>query len=458
MYNAEDFRVRSARQPVHQLAQRMNHSFPLKNVVQAPSRHGYAPSPNYGNQRYARHQVQTGAPACCAANVYDFNLFPGVQFTKLANSQVIANSKLAAKITAYGYTNSNVATPLSTRGNQGVGEQGMGIWDDQFSNVVPDSSIHEIDNQHYVQLDVTALKPYQTDQCGGPTITIGSEQVNEGFEIGGSNVQGQFGTQLFTYISTSSTVITKTISLFNPAGAANPTLYNFISVRAFPSGAVTKGGDAILINVTVNTCPTTCQFGSADCAGVCGGKSVLDCAGVCYNPTTGGKPTKVVDCNGVCGGPAVADCKGVCGGTTTYDCAGTCGGTKVPDCSGACGGNKVPDCKGVCGGTAQTDCAGVCAGTSTYDCGGNCYDQKQVPPPKTKDCAGVCGGTAYPDACGKCVTPDCVWDQGLTVHGYRQQARNQVHASRASSAAYNVPSNYQVKTGSRPNRFLPKNV
>lgn len=478
MYNAEDFRVHSSNRPGQRQYQQAAQGSPQRHLVRTRVQNQALPPPQHANQRrqgpqyqFARHEVEHGQcqmeqyqpqqydrheaetyPSCCQSNIYDFNLFPGVKYTKLGTSQVITNPKLTAKITAYGYTNANAPALLSARGTQGPGEMGMGTWDDQFSNPNPELSIHELDNQHYIQLDVKALKSYQADPCKDPTITIGSAQVNEGFEIGGSNTQGQFGTQLFTFVGTSNTVISKTVSLFNPAGVANPTLYDYISIRAYPGGAPSKGGDVVLINVTVDTCPPACQFGSADCAGKCGGTSVLDCAGNCYDPKNGGKPTKVVDCKGVCGGNAVADCKGVCGGSATYDCKGVCGGTSVPDCSGACGGTKVPDCKGVCGGTAQTDCAGVCGGTSTYDCAGNCYDQKVTPPPKTKDCKGVCGGNAYPDACGKCVTPDCVWDQGLAANSSRQQARNQVQA------AYSAPSNYQTNNAARGNRFLPKNA
>ena len=418
MYNAEDFRVHTGR--------------------------GFRRFTRTSN--YGRYEVKGGTPDCCLTNDYDFNLFPAVQYTKLGTSQIITTTKIVAKVTAYGYTNGNVPSLLSIRGTQGVGEQGMGMWDDQFSNSNPDNSVHQLDNQHYIQLDVSGLKPYQTDQCGGPTLTIGSLQSGGGFEIGGSNTPGQFGTQLFTYISNSNTNITKTVSLFNPAGANKPTIYNFISIRAFPAGAASKGGNVVLVNLTVNSCSTQCNFASTDCAGVCGGTSILDCAGNCYDPKNGGKPTKVADCAGFCGGNTVADCNGVCGGNSVPDCQGVCGGSSVPDCNGVCGGTAVPDCQRICGGTTQVDCAGICNGTSTYDCAGNCYDPKKGPPPKTKDCAGNCGGNAYPDAGGKCVTPDCVWQPPTnTFYNYNH----------VQTAGYHQPR--QEVRSARVNRYLPKN-
>jgi hypothetical protein len=42
------------------------------------------------------------------------------------------------------------------------------------------------------------------------------------------------------------------------------------------------------------------------------------------------------------------------------DCAGVCGGDTVVDCSGVCGGDAIVDCVGVCDGDALEDCAGVC--------------------------------------------------------------------------------------------------
>ena len=56
----------------------------------------------------------------------------------------------------------------------------------------------------------------------------------------------------------------------------------------------------------------------ADCAGVCGGDSVLSgCDNACNS-------TAVEDCAGVCDGPAVEDCAGVCGGSAV-ETDGVCG-------------------------------------------------------------------------------------------------------------------------------------
>jgi hypothetical protein len=205
-----------------------------------------------------RKMVEGGTTcACtcvCTSSVYNFNLFPTVTFTQLGTSQVIGASNLGPKITAYGYTNAGVATTLSSRGNQDADEQGMGIWDDQFSNAVPASSIHELDNQHFIQLDVSALKSYYYNQCGQPTITIGSVQQGEGYALYGSNTQGTLGTKLYSFVGTTTSEVAMTVNLFDPANTGAPQQYQFISVQAYPQGAVTAGGDVVIVNVTVNSC------------------------------------------------------------------------------------------------------------------------------------------------------------------------------------------------------------
>lgn len=188
----------------------------------------------------------------CAARMFTFST-PGVQYVKLSPVEIFSIPGVAT-ITAYGFTNSNSPSELASRGTQGNDEEGLGIWDDQFSNAIPNSSIHEIDNQHYVQFDVTDLGKYVGYKCDDPTITFGSLQSGEGVEVGGSNVLGNFGTQLFNYVGSASSEISLTVPLFNPN--SNPTfqLYKYISVRAYPGGAASKGGDLVIEKITVNAC------------------------------------------------------------------------------------------------------------------------------------------------------------------------------------------------------------
>lgn len=396
IYEASQFRVHSGR-----------HVYP-SNLT-------YASRFSGARSHYQPRILVEGNPSCCSGNIFNFSI--DTTATQLGTSQVITNTTLGKSITAYGYTTANVASNLASK-NEGVGEAGMGMWTDI-------SGDHEIDNAHYIQLDVSAIQPYCGNQCGDPTITIGSAQSGEGFAIYGSNTLGSMGTLLYSLTSTGAAVVF-TVPLFNPASLATPPpVYKYISVTATPSTAGSKA-DVLIQSVTVNNC-NSCTYGAVDCAGVCGGSSIKDCAGVCYNPKTGGKPTKVPDCKGVCGGTAVADCKGVCGGTSvldcagvcggasvpdckgvcggksTFDCAGTCGGTASPDCKGVCGGTTYADCKGVCGGTSSLDCAGVCGGPSIKDCAGVCYNPSTGgKPTKVPDCKGVCGGTSMADCAGTC--------------------------------------------------------
>jgi hypothetical protein len=170
-----------------------------------------------------------------------------------------------------------------------------------------------------------------------------------------------------------------------------------------------------------------------DCAGVCGGPSVIDCTGTC-----GG--SAVEDPCGVCGGTGPADnnhdCDGNCifvTGTTPNtvvgeDCAGVCGGSAVENVCGICEGTIMEladcncadtptgenlnqyglDCAGVCGGPAVEDICGVCGGTgpadNNHDCDGNCIFVTGTTPNTVvgEDCAGVCGGDAVENVCGIC--------------------------------------------------------
>ena len=82
-------------------------------------------------------------------------------------------------------------------------------------------------------------------------------------------------------------------------------------------------------------------------------------------------PSENFDCDGNC--TADLDCAGVCGGDTVVDCAGECGGTSMLDECGICGGTgpaQFEDCDGNCIPGITADCAGDCGGLSLVDeCG-----------------------------------------------------------------------------------------
>jgi hypothetical protein len=77
-------------------------------------------------------------------------------------------------------------------------------------------------------------------------------------------------------------------------------------------------------NADANIFDNSCTYES-DCAGVCGGTSVLS------------------GCDNACNSTAVEDCAGVCGGSdiSCVDCAGILNGDNVDDNCGVCGGNSL---------------------------------------------------------------------------------------------------------------------
>ena len=119
-----------------------------------------------------------------------------------------------------------------------------------------------------------------------------------------------------------------------------------------------------------------------DCAGVCGGDSVLS------------------GCDNTCGSIAVVDCAGVCGGgDAVLDECGICDGSGVdlfsccPDGTGPNG--EVTACNGVCGGDLVVDDCGVCAGYN--DCFG-CNDWYME--------NFICDDTEATEATNKCCVED----------------------------------------------------
>jgi hypothetical protein len=83
------------------------------------------------------------------------------------------------------------------------------------------------------------------------------------------------------------------------------------------------------------------------------------------------------------------DCAGVCGGSTVVDCAGVCGGESVlSGCDSACNSTLENDCAGVCDGASLEDECGECDADTSNDC--------------VQDCADTWGGASTEDACGVC--------------------------------------------------------
>ena len=149
-----------------------------------------------------------------------------------------------------------------------------------------------------------------------------------------------------------------------------------------------------------------------DCAGNCDGTAVEDCAGVC------GGDSVIGGCDNVCGSTAVADECGVCSGdnSTCTDCAGVVNGTAVEDDCGNCGGDCEIITEGSCDcpeWDTMSDLSWVtdfetCSSLSCNDfsqavwtdpfisCGSSQNNEVIA------DCNGVCGGDAVEDECGVC--------------------------------------------------------
>jgi hypothetical protein len=178
-------------------------------------------------------------------------------------------------------------------------------------------------------------------------------------------------------------------------------------------------------------CDGTCDVGlELDCAGLCGGITVVDGCDVC-----GGDAKKCSGCvdRAACNFDAAAtvkddtqcefprenyDCNGAC---LEVDCNGQCGGSAVIDECGICGGfgaschtcdgddcpyceNGVVDCAGECDGTRVFDSCDVCAGDGSI-CGGDDDDDDDDDESSDCDewdCKGVCGGSSVMDSCDVC--------------------------------------------------------
>ena len=162
-----------------------------------------------------------------------------------------------AIIIAYGFTVNainplliGVPSPLYSRSGHGADEDGLGMWVDSLSD-------HEIDSNHFIQLDLADLIKKQTLKCGSPTITIGSIQKNEGFIIYGSNTLGVPGVPIYTFIDTTGSTVVKTIPIpsfetdFTNILLYGLEPYRYISVKA----AV---GNVVLTNIVFSYCDCSC--------------------------------------------------------------------------------------------------------------------------------------------------------------------------------------------------------
>ena len=142
------------------------------------------------------------------------------------------------------------------------------------------------------------------------------------------------------------------------------------------------GGSTVLDDCGVCGGDNSPNTGNCDCTGIPNGESQEDICGVCN-----GTSTNTAECGG-CTDPTACnynsnisvddgsceytmDCAGVCGGSSLVDDCNVCnGGNANMDCAGVCNGDAVNDCTGVCNGDAQEDICGICNGTSTMasDC------------------------------------------------------------------------------------------
>jgi len=132
----------------------------------------------------------------------------------------------APNITASGFLNDGHTADLFGK-NDSPSESGLGI---------NNENDHEIDNLHFVQLDLSGLWAISPS---GLTMTIGSAQSGEGFNLFGSNSLSSLGTQLSGYTtSTSGDVTTVTFGSL-------PNNFKYLGVQA-------TNGDVLIDTLAVN--------------------------------------------------------------------------------------------------------------------------------------------------------------------------------------------------------------
>ena len=172
-------------------------------------------------------------------------------------------------------------------------------------------------------------------------------------------------------------------------------------------------------NQAQDVCGVCNGSGIADGACDCDG-NVLDCAGMC-----GGM--SVVDECGVCEGPGIADGACDCDGNVLDEC-GVCNGSGIADGACDCDGNVVDEC-GVCNGPGIADGACDCDGTlptENFDCDGNCT--------ATVDECGVCGGDG-----SSCAGDDGGDDGGAVISDGCELPENTLYVLSTGDVIYNIP-------------------
>ena len=154
------------------------------------------------------------------------------------------------------------------------------------------------------------------------------------------------------------------------------------------------------IKVWIDQGALECTQGE-DCAGTCGGTTVVDECGTCDSDPSN---DCVQDCNGDWGGNYTEDSCGVCDSEASNDntpLTGTCDCNATPD-----GEAYLDGCSECVGGTTLLvecleDCAGVAGGTASFDNCNNCICNGQDPlsgsgcmeiEPCVQDCALIWGG------------------------------------------------------------------
>ena len=158
--------------------------------------------------------ISTCSSGCASGcnNVYNFSIVHGV----LGTSQPYTVNGVT--ITAYGFTNVNTPTALFGK-NDGGDENGIGI---------SGEADHEINTSTYIQVDLAQVIAAGS-QSG--TITIGSVQAGEGYDLYGSSALGTLGTLL----------VNNGISDNTPFAIPGFPTYRYLGVRAHVANVLLQG-------------------------------------------------------------------------------------------------------------------------------------------------------------------------------------------------------------------------
>jgi len=220
--------------------------------------------------------------ACkCQEKIFDFSKVAKDEnkYTRLFNAETFVMPGVAV-VTLYGFTNDNKVSDLSfTKIDQD--NKGIGVWDDQFNRYYENDNIadrsdefnyrkakgwlddementHKLDNKHYIQIDVSQILSYYKYKCDEPKLILSSLKREGGFEMGGSNVLGDFGVEIFHYVDKDSSDEEKymevELSLLNPKNLKDPILFRYISLRAHPLGKTYEAGNFLINSIKLHVC------------------------------------------------------------------------------------------------------------------------------------------------------------------------------------------------------------